>query len=735
VNRETTERLAINRPRVEPLERSAIAALVAGTLTDPFSILGPHQTARGRVIRAFLPRASRVDIIAREEGTLLGSLVHIQDGYFEGSIPETRPYLLRIFWPNAVIVTEDPYSFGLLLGDLDLHLIAEGRHARLASCLGAQWMNIEGVIGVRFAVWAPNAKRVAVIGDFNSWDARLHAMRYRHEAGVWELFVPRLRPGARYKYAIVTNDGTSLPPTADPIALRAELPPETASVVIAPLRHAWQDAAWMSARTVRQGPNAPLSIYEVDLDTWVRAEGAEPTWDKAIQGLLPYVVTLQFTHILLFSAPRIPPHQPDAAGEPVSLFAPRAKYGDLAGFVRFIDACHGASIGVIVDWLPEHFFGSGRSPHANHDSDISHKQDFLRPETLLSNIGRREVQGFLIASALRWLEDFHVDGLRVNALTTLLRTESDPHCTTTNSYAAPILSAIELIRNINAAVVAHCPGAITIAAEATSWPGVTAAIDAGGLGFSYQWNNGFAARTMRYISRDPVHRRWHHDEITFNLRCAFVERYLHGLSHEEVSAAGRGLRQTLPGDDWQQRASLRAIFAFVWSHPGKKLLCMGSELGQHGGWAPDTKIDWRRLDDPSDAAFIALTFRLNLIYRNEPALFEGDARPNGLEWLIIDDQENSVFAYLRRGNAAAAPIAAIVNMTAVPRYNYRVGIPHAVYWREILNTDSKLYGGSNLGNFGGVYATPQACHGRPYSLELTLPPLATVLLRGSDDEP
>jgi 1,4-alpha-glucan branching enzyme len=723
VDHDFTDHLSFAPKRVKPLESQIVAALIAGTLSDPFSILGPHQTADGLIIRTFLPRATRVDIIARTDDRVLGHQVHAGDGLFEGYVQDSRPYLLRIFWPHAVTITEDPYSFGPLLGDLDLHLLAEGRHFRLAACLGAHWMTIDGVNGVRFAVWAPRAQRVALVGDFNSWDVRRHPMRYRPEAGVWELFVPRLRPGARYKYAILAQDGATMPLTADPFALRTEMAPETASVVAAPLHHGWRDADWMGARQARQGRSAPVSIYEVDVRAWF-PEGAKATWETAVKRLLPYVATLQFTHVLLLWAPAHPIHQGAAAQDIGSLFAPPAIFGDLEAFISFVDACHGEGIGVLVDWLPNHFFNraaDGRMAAANRPP----KQDFLSTETLLHQIARPEVQGLLIASALRWLEEFHIDGLRVNALPALLQ-DSVGSGLGSGNYAA-----IDLIRNLQTAVQTRCPGAITIAAEATPWPGITAAVETGGLGFSYQWNSRFVETTYRYVTRDPIYRRWHHDEITFNLRCAYIESFLLGLSGAEAFQPDSCLIDALPGDDWQRRASLRSLLAFIWSHPGKKLLGMGSELGLRH--LRDHRIDWRALDDHGDAAFIALTFTLNRLYRAEPALSEGDVRASGFEWLIIDDQENSVFAYLRRGNGASPPVAVIVNMTPIARYNYRIGVPNSNYWREILNTDSHLYGGSNVGNFGGVRTLAQPYHGRQYSIELTLPPLATLFLRSCEE--
>jgi 1,4-alpha-glucan branching enzyme len=745
--------LAADAWQPDPFDRTTVDSLLAGTHPDPFSVLGPHQTASGRIIRCFLPQATRVDVLARD-GTLLGKSVHSRDGLFAAYIDDPRPYLLRIFWPHAVTLTEDPYSFNLLLDESDLRAIAKGCHYRLASCLGAHEINCDGVAGVRFAVWAPNARRVAVIGDFNAWDGRRNPMRYRHEGGVWELFVPRLRPGARYKYAVTASDGTPLPPQADPIGRRSELPPETASVVAAPLRHRWRDEVWLGERASRQAPSAAISIYEVVLDAWFCPNAAAPNWAMAIERLIPYVATLRFTHILLLrddggcdgggqgregqggngQEPKGEERKGHRDGQPSPLFAPPARFGDLDQFASFVDACHAASIGVILDWFPGALASADPPLPSDPPCASGRSGDHLwHTDLLRRDLGRPEIRGFLIASALHWIEDFHIDGLRVNGLAKLLIGEGSAQAGGECDGNTPdYLPAIDLIRDLNEAILSRCAGAITVAVRPAPWPGTTANLEAGGLGFSYQWNGEFANDAWDYFCRDPIDRRCHHDEIIFNLRCAFVEKFVHGISHAEFIRAGGRLLDQLPGDDWQRCAGFRALLSLVWTHPGKKLTHMGCELGPRSQWG--SRLDWHRLDDRTDAGFVALVFSLNQLYRNEPALFEADARPGSFEWLIIDDHDNSVFAYLRRGNDGAMPVAVILNMTPAPRYHYRIGVPHCAHWREIFNSDAEIYGGSNLGNLGGVRAAPIPAHGRPCSIELCLPPLAALFLRGESHD-
>jgi 1,4-alpha-glucan branching enzyme len=721
-----------------PLGRAVVAALASATHGDPYAVLGPHESEAGPIVRAFLPGARAVEVVARADRTRLGRLEpHGDSGLFEGPVRRPDPYLLRIEWPGGVQETEDPYAFGLLLGDLDLHLFNEGRHFGLGETFGARAVTIDGVPGVRFAVWAPSARRVAVVGDFNTWDARRHPMRVRYPAGVWELFVPRLGPGERYKYDIIGPNGARLPQKADPVARQAEPPPATASVVADPRSYHWHDAAWMATRGERQSPAAPISIHEVHLDSWFRGEraGAETAWDDAARRLIPYVVEMGFTHVELLPITEYP-FGGSWGYQPLGLFAPSGRFGPPEAFERFVDAAHAAGIGVILDWVPAHF---PTDPHGLARFDGTALYEHLDPRegfhrdwnTFIYNFGRREVQGFLIASALFWLEHFHVDGLRVDAVASMLyrdysRREGE---WIPNVYGGrENLEAVGFLRHLNAVIGERCPGAITVAEESTAWPGVTNSIGHGGLGFSYKWNMGWMHDTLRYMARDPIHRPYHHDDITFGMLYAFSERFILPLSHDEVVHGKGSLIGKMPGDHWQRFANLRAYLAFMWAHPGKKLLFMGNEIAQEHEWSHDAQIEWHLLDHPEHQGVQRLVRDLNRIYAAEPALHRLDSDANGFRWLIGDDRANSVFAFLRLAGDAP-PILAVSNMTPVPRHNYRIGVPRGGRWREIINSDSSLYGGANAGNSGGVHANGAGTHGHAQSLDVLLPPLATVLFR------
>ncbi len=719
------------------VEAAAIEAL-AGRLNDPFAFLGMHETERGTVVRAFQPGARRVEVIAREDGTPLAELTDVGDGLFAGAVQARRPYTLRVHWPDAVQETEDPYAFGLLLGELDLHLLTEGSHWDLAERLGARLASIDGVEGVLFSVWAPNARRVSVVGDFNAWDGRRHPMRLRHPAGVWELFLPRLGAGERYKFEIVGAHGHSVQ-KADPLARRTETPPATASVVAPRWDFRWNDEDWLEVRAARQAATAPMSIYEVHPASWLRPDN-DPAdildWDALAARLIPYVADLGFTHVELLPVSEHP-FGGSWGYQPLSLFAPSARYGTPEGFARFVDAAHRANVGVILDWVPAHFPTDphglvrfdGTALYEHEDPREGFHQDW---NTCIYNMGRREVRGFLIASALYWLERFHVDGLRVDAVASMLyRDYSRAHDQwIPNRFGGrENLEAIDFIRRLNEVVHERCPGAVMIAEESTAWPGVSQPVSEGGLGFDYKWNMGWMHDSLQYIQREPLYRSYHHHELTFSLVYAFSERFVLPISHDEVVHGKGSLLNKMPGDGWQKRANLRAYLAFMWTHPGKKLLFMGCELGQHGEWSHDRQIDWSLIGDPAHAGLQMLVRDLNAVYAGEPSLHRTDAQAAGFQWVVGDDAANSVFAYLRRAQGDAAPVLCVVNLTPVVRQRYRVGVPRAGHWREILNTDAGLYGGSNTGNGGGCDSDAIAAHGQGQSLELTLPPLAAVVLR------
>jgi 1,4-alpha-glucan branching enzyme len=718
------------------LDRGSVHALAHGLHPDPFGVLGPHDTEDGRVIRAFLPGARKVDILRRSDRAPLTTLARTDtNDLFESLVADRSPYLLRIHWPQAVQETEDPYSFGLLLGDLDLFLFNEGRHFELSKTLGAQFMTIDGVSGVRFAVWAPNAARVAVVGDFNSWDPRRHPMRLRHQAGLWEVFVPRATPGARYKYDIAGPGGAPVPLKADPIARQTETPPATASIVADPREHVWRDQDWMKQRAARQAPGAPISIYEMHIGSWLwPPAGYDGTlWDFMSKKLVPYLVEMGFTHVELLPITEHP-FGGSWGYQPLGLFAPSGRYGPPNAFAHFVEALHDAGIGIILDWVPAHF---PTDPHGLARFDGTALYEHLDPRegfhhdwnTFIYNLGRREVQGFLIASALFWLEHFHIDGLRVDAVASMLYRD---YSRKAGEWLPNVhggrenLEAIGFLRHLNAVIGERCPGAIVLAEESTAWPSVSRPIGHGGLGFSYKWNMGWMHDTLLYMEKEPIHRQYHHYDMTFGLLYAFTENFVLPLSHDEVVYGKKSLIGKMPGDRWQRFANLRAYFGFMWSHPGKKLLFMGGEFAQEREWSHDRELDWPSLDDPAHAGIQRLVRDLNRLYATEPALHERDCEASGFQWVIGDDRSNSVFAYLRL--SADRQVLAISNMTPVPRHHYRIGVPRPGAWHEILNTDSSFYGGSNVGNHGAVYTTPVEAHGQAQSLELVLPPLATLFL-------
>ena len=725
--------------RVPALDATTAEALAAGRLGDPFAVLGPHHGERGRYLRVFVPGAESVSVKTDGADEPLRLRRSEPEGLFVGDI-EPSLYRLRIGWPGGEQETEDPYSFGPLLGDLDIHLIAEGSHLELASALGARPVAVDGVRGVRFAVWAPNARRVSVVGDFNVWDGRRHPMRRRGGSGVWELFIPRLGSGELYKYELVDAQGHLLPQKADPVARAAELPPGTASIVPRQEPHRWNDAEWMAGRAARQQAEAPISIYELHPGSWVREAGGEsPDWRGLARRLVPYAKAMGFTHVEL-----LPVSEHPFAGswgyQPLGLFAPTRRFGEPEDFALFVEACHEAGIGVILDWVPAHFPADahglarfdGSALYEHEDPREGFHQDW---NTLIYNLGRREVANFLIASALYWLEHFHVDGLRVDAVASMLYRDysRQPGEWVPNIHGGrENLEAVDFLRRLNTIVAERCPGAVMIAEESTAWPGVTAPVRDGGLGFAYKWNMGWMHDTLHYVERDPIHRRHHHQAMTFGLVYAYSERFVLPLSHDEVVHGKGSLLEKMPGDDWQKFAGLRGYLGFMWTHPGKKLLFMGGEIAQRREWNHDGEIDWDLLKDPRHRGVQQLVGDLNRLYRDLPALHAGDARPDGFRWLIENDAEQSVYAYLRTA-PGAEPVLVLVNMTPVPRWGYRVGIPAGGWWREVFNSDADIYDGSGLGNGGGVDAREGGHGGEPAFLDLVLPPLATLILVGARD--
>ena len=719
---------------------------------DPFAILGRHPFGDGFVVRAFLPGAAAVSLVADGTGC---PLVQTKAGLFEALIETDADYTLQITWPGCVIETADPYAFGLLLTDLELHLIAQGRYLDLPLKLGANLRAFAGVKGVMFATWAPNARSVSIVGGFNAWDPRRHPMRFRPEAGTWELFVPDLRPGEIYKYAIVDADGAALVWKADPLARQAELPPRTGSVVAAPAKFAWTDGNWMAQRAERQNLSAPVSIYEVHVESWLRTLDGQPlSWDAAASRLIPHVKALGFTHVELLPIAEYP-FGGSWGYQPLSLFAPTSRLGDPSAFASFVDACHAADIGVIVDWVPAHF-PSDAHGLARFDGTALYEHEDPRQgfhhdwNTLIYNVGRAEVRGFLIASALSWLETFHVDGLRVDAVASMLyRDYSRPadawipnHHGGRENY-----ESIHFLHELNATVAARCPGASIMAEESTAWPGVTSkagpnhhhagqrhrtepasAHARNALGFDFKWNMGWMHDTLRYFERDPVHRGFHLNDITFGLDYGFSEAFVLPLSHDEVVHGKGSLLQRMPGDEWQRFANLRLLLALMWTHPGKKLLFMGGEFGVENEWNVDAAFPWPDHGDMRRKGLSGMVGDLNRLYRSCPQLHLLDRDPEGFAWVVADDAVNAVLAFNRSSGEPANDFLVILNSTPVPRFDYRIGVPVHGRWSELFNSDAAAYGGSNIGNCGSCMTEPVALNGRPHSLRLTLPPLAAIVL-------
>ncbi len=714
----------------------AVEAIVHARHGDPFAILGPHGSGQDRTIRAMLPGAEAVTVLDRA-GQALGSLQRLHpDGFWAGSAPGDGPYKLQASGAGGTWEQEDAYAFPPTLGNLDLYLLAEGRHLDLGHALGAHMSVMDGVAGVRFAVWAPNASRVSVVGDFNFWDARRHPMRRHFGAGVWDLFIPGVHAGAVYKYDLLGPGGETLPQKADPVAWQAEVPPATGSIVAGKEEWRWTDAAWMARRGAAQALDAPIAAYEVHAGSWLpAAEAGKSGWEALADRLAPYCAGMGFTHVELLPIMEHP-FGGSWGYQPLGQFAPSSRLGPPEGFAHFVDRCHAMGVGVLLDWVPAHFPADAHGLALFDGTPLYEHADpreGFHPDwnTNIYNLGRNEVRGFLIANALFWLKQYHVDGLRVDAVASMLYRDYSRKAGewVPNQYGGrENLESVAFLQDLSRTVKERCPGAVLIAEESTAWPGVTRSADEGGLGFHYKWNMGWMHDTLHYMHEDPINRRYHHGEITFGLVYAFTEHFTLPLSHDEVVYGKGSLIRRMPGDRWQKFANLRAYLSFMWTYPGKKLLFMGGEFAQDREWNHDTGLDWELLDVPEHKGVQTLLHDLNAAYRGIPALHLGDCDPAGFRWVVVDDASSSVFAYLRLGHGTP-PVLVVCNFTPMPQHDYRVGVPAAGHWTEVLNSDAALYGGSGVGNYGGVVADGEPAHGLPVSLTLTLPPLATLILR------
>ena len=710
-----------------------IAAIVAASHGDPFAVLGVHPAGSDFVARCFIPHAETVKAYTLD-GKPCGTLERLHDaGFFEGAVDlaEIQPIRYRAANSGGTWWVTDPYSFGPVLGPMDDYFIAEGSHLRLFDKLGAHLIEHEGATGVHFAVWAPNALRVSVVGDFNDWDGRRHPMRLRRDVGIWELFVPDIGAGRPYKFEILAGDGRIMPLKADPFAFRSELRPATASVTEKALAHEWGDQAhrdfWGKADIRRQ----PVSIYEVHAGSWQKHEdGTFLSWDEMAERLIPYVVDMGFTHIEFLPITEHP-YDPSWGYQTTGLYAPTARFGEPEGFARFVDGAHRAGVGVILDWVPAHFptdaHGLARFDGTALYEHADPRKGF-HPDwnTAIYNFGRREVKSYLVNNALFWAEKYHLDGLRVDAVASMLYLDysRQPGEWIANERGGrENLEAVAFLQEMNKAVYGTHPGVMTIAEESTSWPKVSQPVHEGGLGFGFKWNMGFMHDTLAYLAREPIHRKHHHDEITFGLVYAFSENFVLPLSHDEVVHGKGTLLGKMAGDDWQKFAALRAYYAFMWAYPGKKLLFMGQEFAQRQEWSEARPLDWHLLQYEPHKGMQQLVRDLNRLYREKPALHARDCEPEGFSWLIVDDRANSVFAWLRRA-PGENPVAVISSFTPIRRDNYRLPLPHPGEWREIMNTDAGFYGGTGSGNLGHVEAREERDGA---AARLTLPPLATLM--------
>src|SRR5579883_1950478 len=732
------------------LSQDELQSLVHARHRAPHQLLGMHPLGDGSgiVVRALLPNAAKVEI----QPTLEKQKPAIQlqqldrSGLYEGvskAVKEVYAYDLVITdYQGQVRRTRDAYSFLPTLGETDLYLFGKGDERRIYEKLGAQLRTIDGVPGTSFAVWAPNAQRVSVVGDFNGWDGRYHPMRLLGASGVWELFVPGLGEGTHYKYEVKNIHGATVL-KSDPYGFFFEAALKNASIVWNTSKFKWTDAAWCRQRRERDHLRSPMSIYEVHLGSWRKKSVAESfSYRELARMLIPYVKQMGFTHVELLP---VAEHAfyPSWGYQVTGFYSPTARYGTPDDFQFFVNAMHEAGIGVIIDWVPAHFPRDdwalarfdGTALYEHEDPRKGAHQDW---GTLIFNYGRHEVCNFLLANALFWCERFHIDGLRVDAVASMLYLDySRKHgeWTPNPEGGNDNKEAIAFLRRANELVYGLFPGAITIAEESTAWPGVSQPTSLGGLGFGFKWNMGWMHDTLDYISRDPVHRRWSHERLTFGLLYAFSENFVLPISHDEVVHGKGSVVGKIPGDEWQKFATARAYYGFMWGHPGKKLLFMGQEFGQTSEWNFNEALPWWLTEFWPHKGLQAFIRDLNELYRRLPALHARDSEPEGFRWIVVNDEAQSVVAFLRMGADGDAPVAVVCNFTPVPRHAYRIGLPAPGHWREALNSDAAFYGGSNMGNLGGVTAEPRPAHGFGASALLTLPPLATLFFEFSPGQP
>jgi 1,4-alpha-glucan branching enzyme len=726
-----------------PLDQAVLGQIASGEHGDPHAVLGAHTHDGAVTVRVLRPLAESVAVV---HGGRRVTLEHEHEGVWRGvlDVPEPPDYRLEVKYADGTPhQVDDAYRYLPTLGEMDLHLINEGRHEELWRVLGAhvrRYDSMQGPInGTSFAVWAPHAKGVRVKGDFNSWDGREHPMRQMGTSGVWELFVPEVGSGTKYKYAILGADG-QWREKADPMAYYTEMPPQTSSVVFES-GYTWQDDDWMSARAAHPDVHGrPMSAYEMHLGSWKKHNGTTPfSYAELADELVPYLLDLGFTHVEFLPVMEHP-FGGSWGYQVTSYFAPTARFGDPDGFRYLVDRLHQAGIGVIVDWVPAHFPKDDFALARFDGTPLYEDPNPSRGEhpdwgTYVFNFGRKEVRNFLVANAVYWLEEFHIDGLRVDAVASMLYLDysrEDGEWSPNVYGGRENLEAVSFLQEMNATCYRRVPGAITIAEESTSWPGVTRPTHLGGLGFGFKWNMGWMHDSLGYIQNDPVHRQYHHQQMTFSLVYAYSENYILPISHDEVVHGKGSLLRKMPGDRWRQLANLRSYLAYMWAHPGKQLLFMGSEFAQESEWAESRELDWWLLEHVEHKGVQSLVRDLNRVYAETSALWELDTDPSGFGWIDANDANNNVFSFIRRA-ADGSMLACVANFAAVPHENYRIGLPTEGTWTEILNTDAESYYGSGVGNLGAVIAGGQSWHGQPVSATLRVPPLGTLWLRFEGD--
>ena len=722
--------------------------IISGQHHDPNSVLGPHSSknpnSQTSVVRAFLPAAKKV-WIANPSGSVLQEMRRIHhSGLFQAECDSNMfqtdkgQYTLRYAQDGQVMKVHDPYAFPPLFQDLDLQLFGEGNHYQLYERMGAHRRTVDGVEGVNFAVWAPNATGVSVIGSMNDWDSRRHPMRSVGVSGIWELFIPGAEIGQQYKFRVTLANGEQTD-KSDPFGFFSELPPRTASVITDLESYQWNDADWMEKRAKSNSLDQPISVYEVHLGSWRTKEGAFNGWfgyRELAEQIVDYCQEMGFTHVELLPVTEHP-YTGSWGYQTVGYFAATSRYGNPEDLMFFIDHCHQNGIGVIVDWVPAHFPKDGHGL-ARFDGTALYEHEDPRQgyhpdwDTLIFNYERNEVRNFLIANALFWMDKYHVDGIRVDAVASMLYLDysrKDGQWVPNKYGGRENLGAIEFLKTMNEQVHAEFPGVLTIAEESTSWGGVTQPTYCGGLGFSIKWNMGWMNDTLRYMRNDPVHRKYHHDELTFSLIYAFSENFMLPFSHDEVVHGKGSLLDQMPGDLWQKFANLRLLFSYMWTHPGKKLMFMGNEWGQWNEWNCNAALQWDLLQYDSHKGVQKLLADLNHLYRHEPSLHEIDFQQGGFEWVDCNNYESSILAYLRRAKDSNDFVIVCCNFTPVPHHEYRLGVPEPGEYREIFNSDSVYYHGSNVGNGTPIHSEPVAANGRDHSILLTVPPLAATVLK------